>query len=280
MKTSRSLALALCLVPLGLQAAGPEPLSHSWGGYHWARRSNPFNLKVGDNLTSASWKTQLAAAAGDWSASNVLDMTVVAGQAKGRCRPTTGRVEVCNDTYGANGWLGLAQIWLSGGHIAQGVVKVNDTYFSRPQYNNTAERRHVMCQEIGHTIGLDHQSESGESLNTCMDYYFNTSDGDTKSTTPNAHDYSQLSSIYAHLDSTTTVLGQAEPLPEMPPAMRQIDFEGPGQWGELVERAPDGRFSVYELDFGNDNRLRTVVTWAPGEERIPTDRDDRLEGVE
>ena len=25
---------------------------HSWGSYHWARTSNPFNLKLGDNVTS------------------------------------------------------------------------------------------------------------------------------------------------------------------------------------------------------------------------------------
>ena len=24
--------------------------THSWGGYHWARTSNPFTLKVGDNV--------------------------------------------------------------------------------------------------------------------------------------------------------------------------------------------------------------------------------------
>ena len=41
--------------------------------------------------------------------------------------------------------------------------------------------QHVICQEIGHTFGLDHQSETGASLNTCMDYYHDTSASDTKS---------------------------------------------------------------------------------------------------
>ncbi|MCI0414256.1 hypothetical protein L0222_15865 [bacterium] len=25
---------------------------HSWGNYHWARTSNPFTLKLGDDVTS------------------------------------------------------------------------------------------------------------------------------------------------------------------------------------------------------------------------------------
>jgi len=29
--------------------------------------------------------------------------------------------------------------------------------------------QHVICQEIGHTFGLDHQDESGISLNSCID---------------------------------------------------------------------------------------------------------------
>lgn len=63
----------------------------------------------------------------------------------------------------------------------------------------------MICQEVGHTFGLDHQDESGISLNTCMDYYHNTSALDTKSTHPNQHDYDELSTIYSHLVSSTTI---------------------------------------------------------------------------
>src|SRR5215510_871384 len=182
--------------------------NHSWNGYHWARTSNPFTLKVGDNVNS-TWDPILNTTISDWSQSTVLDLTIVAGGSRPRnCRPTSGRVEVCNASYGNTGWLGVAQIWITGGtHITQGTVKNNDYYFgsSSYQYNNTAEMQHVICQEIGHTFGLDHQDESGISLNTCMDYYHNTSASDTQSTHPNAHDYQQLSTIYSHLDSSTTI---------------------------------------------------------------------------
>jgi hypothetical protein len=208
------LALSAAAGVFAAATASAALANHSWGGYHWARTSNPFTLKLGDNLTTSDWKSHLSQTSSDWSKSTVLNTTVVSGQAKGRCRATAGRDEICNKSYGQNGWLGVATIWLTSSlHITQGTVKVNDTYFALPQYNNSAEKEHVMCQEVGHTFGLDHQSETGESLNTCMDYYHNTSDSDLISTTPNQHDYDELATIYAHLDSTTTLGSTAKLVP-------------------------------------------------------------------
>src|SRR5829696_944678 len=103
--------------------------NHSWGGYHWARTSNPFTLKVGDNVSS-TWDPILQTTSSDWSSSTVLDTTIVTGGSRNKnCRATTGRVEVCNGTYGYNGWLGVASVWISGKHITQGTVKLNDSYF-------------------------------------------------------------------------------------------------------------------------------------------------------
>ncbi|TFD09386.1 hypothetical protein E3T29_04385 [Cryobacterium sp. TMT1-66-1] len=47
--------------------------NHSWGGYHWARTSNPFTLKLGDNVTSA-WDSYLATTSSDWTQSHVLPL--------------------------------------------------------------------------------------------------------------------------------------------------------------------------------------------------------------
>jgi hypothetical protein len=238
--------------------------NHSWGGYHWARTSNPFTVKLGDNVTSA-WDSYLSTASSDWSVSSVLDTTVVAGGARGNCRPTSGRVEVCNKAYGNNGWLGLAQIWVSGKHITQGAVKVNDTYFNTSTYNTPAWRRLVMCQEVGHTFGLDHQDENfnNPNLGTCMDYTSDP-DGPPSNEHPNNHDYDQLQSIYQHLDNTTTVDNAAATAP-MPPAMGQIDFDTPGQWGQLVRGSVGKGVAVYELDFGGGHKVFTFVIWADGD---------------
>jgi hypothetical protein len=185
--------------------ASAAAANHSWGGYHWARTSNPFTVQVGDNV-SGPWDTALRGAASDWSADtagNPLNATVVPGAGKGKCRSISGRVEACNGPYGNNGWLGLAQIWVtSGGHITRGTVKVNDTYFNTPKYNTAIWRASVMCQEIGHTWGLDHQDESGADFHTCMDYATNP---DADNTHPNRHDYEELAIIYSHVDATTTI---------------------------------------------------------------------------
>ena len=200
------LALALCAAALASAIVAPTAAAtHAWGSYHWARTANPFTLQVGDNVDS-TWDSHLDAAISDWHASSVLNLVEVAGQSTKRCAPTSGRIEVCNGTYGQNGWLGLAQIWASGSHITQATTKVNDTYFNTATYNHPTKRQHVMCQEIGHDFGLGHQDESGADLNTCMDYSKALDNPD-----PNQHDYSMLETIYAHLDSTTTVGAAAAP---------------------------------------------------------------------
>ena len=256
----RSLIIGLlAMVALALFPASADA-NHSWGGYHWARTSNPFTIKLGDNV-SGLWDGMLVTASSDWSQSTVLDTTIVAGGTSPKnCRPTSGRVEVCNSNYRNTGWLGVAQIWLSGTHIVQGTVKNNDYYFgnSSYQYNNTAEMQHVICQEIGHTFGLDHQSTDGSSLNTCMDYYHNTSASDTKSTHPTQHDYDELGIIYAHLDSFTTI-GSA-PASKLPAAVANADVSTRAQWGKLVKAA--GREETYVRDFGGGHKVVTLVIWA------------------
>lgn len=253
--------------------------THSWGGYHWARTANPFTVKLGDNVSSV-WDSYLVSTSSDWSQSNVLDTTKVAGLTTARrCRATVGRVEVCNSTYGNNGWLGIASIWISGSHITQGTVKMNDTYFNTATYNTPAWRNLVMCQEVGHTFGLDHQDEnfSNTNLGTCMDYTsdptaispYNGKDNEH----PNAHDYEELGIIYGHTDSTTTVK-QTTQSGKMPPAMADLEISGPGQWGKLIHSSHGGWQETYELDFGGGHKIITHVIWATSED----DRADHEHG--
>jgi hypothetical protein len=244
------LTLILGLMVLALVVV-PVSASHSWGNYHWARTTNPFTLQLGDNLTAA-WDSYLATTSTDWTASNVLDTTVVRGKTTGRrCRPTAGRVEVCNAAYGRNGWLGIASVWASGDHITQGTVKLNDSYFNSAPYNTPAWKNLVMCQEVGHTFGLDHQDEdfNNANLGSCMDY---TNDPEANQH-PNQHDFDQLETIYSHLDSTTSV-GQ-----RMSTA-QAVQAGEPGDWGRLVRK--QGRTAIFERDLGNGHKLFTFVIYA------------------
>lgn len=227
--------------------------NHSWGGYHWARTANPFNLKLGDNVSSL-WDSHLALTSSDWSLSSVLNTLVVSGSTNPKnCRAKLGRVEVCNSKYGNNGWLGIASIWISGGHVVQGVVKMNDTYFNTSKYNTSAWKNLVMCQEVGHTLGLDHQDEDfyNTPLGTCMDY----SSDPNLNQHPNQHDYDMLETIYAHLDTTTTVQQSSAS------AKNEIDHSDRKELGKELRKSKDGRTSLHLKDFGQGEKVFTFVFW-------------------
>jgi hypothetical protein len=267
--TSRRRFLTITLFAVALVAfATAVSAHHSWRKFHWARTSNPLVIKLGSNLNS-SWSSHLTAASSDWSQSSVLDTNVVAGGTNGKdCKPTLGRVEVCNADYGSTGWLGIASVWASGSHITQGTVKNNDFYFNQPRYDTYSWRQFVMCQEVGHTFGLDHQDENfrNTNLGTCMDYTNDPTgtagtNGSLDNENPNDHDYEQLASIYSHLDSSNTA-GQSTAAANMPPAVLDIIIEGPGQWGKLVRGSKAEGHSLYELDFGGGHKVFTHVIWA------------------
>jgi hypothetical protein len=261
---------------------GPAGANHSWGGYHWARTANPFTVKFGNNVSSA-WLSYIQNAVqpsdptkvGYWSVAsytvpgvtvyNPVRTSLVAGTSSPRtCKPTAGMVQVCNARYGYNGWLGVAQIWISGTHITQGTVKLNDSYYNLSTYNTPAWRATVACQEIGHTFGLDHQDEDqtnadlvdANGTQTCMDYT-STPDGNGQ---PNFHDYEELGIIYSHNDNTTTLASS----PAASPSAAAGGGDTPGEWGRAVAFTRDGRPRVYEQLAAPGKRIVTFVTWAPG----------------
>jgi hypothetical protein len=174
-------------------------------------------------------------------------------------------VEVCNAAYGTNGWLGVAQIWVSRRHIVQGTTKVNDTYFNTAKYNTKAWRNLVMCQEVGHTLGLDHQDEifNNTNLGTCMDYTNDPSglagtNGPLSNEHPNQHDYDQLATIYTHLDNKTTV-SSTSAASTMPPAANQGNLNSRAEWGRKIHESPNGKLELYERDFGGGKKMFTFV---------------------
>ena len=250
LKGLRIKVAVVMLATAGLLAGGASSVgaSHSWGGYHWARTANPFTLKIGDNVNTA-WDSYLDTTVIDWSVAGELDLAKVAGASNPkRCQGSSGTVQVCNSSYGSNGWLGVAQISISGGHITQGTVKLNDTYFNTAKYNTPAWRNLVSCQEVGHTLGLGHQDEDfgNLNLNTCMDY----SNLPSSNQHPNQHDYDQLVSIYSHLDAITTV------------STINASSPAPASWGRLVAGANrSGQTATYVAAIGSE-LVVTYVIWA------------------
>lgn len=193
-------------------AASVAGASHSWlngstgQAYHWKRSTNPISIRLVDSVTSA-WDASFGLAKADWSLSSVIDLTSEVGSTTSRqrkkCAPASGKVRVCNAAYGKNGWLGVAEIWISGGHILYGRTRLNDSYYSTSTYNKPEWRNLVMCQEVGHTFGLGHQDENfgNANLGSCMDY----TNKPATNQHPNVHDYEHLEAIYgAHLDGVTS----------------------------------------------------------------------------
>ena len=269
-----TLSTAMILSLIGTSIVGAN---HAWGKYHWdlstaETEANP--LKLGNNLTTTEWNSSLIGASSDWNWS-VLKNKIIAGASDASCSPTSGQVEVCNDTYGENGWLGIAQIWATRGksaHITQGAVLLNDTYFNRPAYDTAAWRDMVTCQEIGHTFGLGHQDENftNTNLGTCMDYT-NDPDGTLSdgqdNLHPNAHDYAILESIYGHLNSTDSGSGGGNngngnsEKPKKVGVDSRIDLNDPSSWGQAIKQDALGNNSVYEKVLSNGMIVVTHVTW-------------------
>jgi hypothetical protein len=107
------------------------------------------------------------------------------------------------------------RISITGGtHITQAYTKMNDTYFDTAQYNTTAWRNLVMCQEIAHAFGLDHQDEdfNNANLGMCMDYTKVPSTNQHR----NRHDYDQLVTIYSHTSTHSPRLVSRCPPPARP----------------------------------------------------------------
>lgn len=261
----KKIQLLLAFVLIGLGSA-PVRADNDWGGYHWRRSGTELTLNVADNVSSA-WDSYLDEAIADWSQSSVIELTEIAGTNKPKsCRPTLGRIEVCSSKYGNNGWLGIAQIWTSGGggdgHIVQATTRVNDFYFSQRAYNTPAWRRLVMCQELAHDFGLDHQDEiqNNANLGSCMDYTDDPDGGaggavntDPSNEHPNAHDYEQLETIYAHAES-----------PAVSSSPGNSSNNDQDNWGAL--KRTNGNTSVYQNDLGAGKKIITFVFWA-GEPR-------------
>jgi hypothetical protein len=227
---------------------------HSWGNYHWATNSLPFTIKLGDNLNS-TWKPYMGVAIQDWNVSQVLDTVAVAGSVNPkRCNIVGGMAQVCNERYGRTGWLGVAGISVSSGHITGAYVKLNDSYAM-----TTAEKQLVTCQEIGHVFGLGHQDENfyNAPLGTCMDYT-QTSNAN-QNMHPNAHDYQWLENIYSHTDGFTTISAGA-----VSPQVAFSDFRSPRAWGRPINFNAQGQPILFVRQYPTGEAVYTHIYPVPG----------------
>jgi hypothetical protein len=278
MRRIMSIRLSLAIIVCAAMSGSVVRANHSWGGYRWASPGTSITLDVGDNVSSV-WDPYLSGGTVSnetergaildwnsptmfgWNGARVIDLRRVAGGANPKnCRPTSGRIEVCNSKYGNNGWLGIAQIWISGGLIVQATTKLNDTYFNTSTYNKPAWRRLVTCQEVAHDFGLAHQDENFDNANvgSCMDYTSDpagTLEGQLSNERPNKHDFEELSIIYSEITGSSAAGASAG----------QDTADSPSEWGRLVHSNGNGRVQVFERELGGNRKIVTEVFWADPE---------------
>jgi len=269
-----------------LAIATPAGATNSWGGYHWAGNGTTVTLKV-NSAVRQQWESYVDTAISDWDSSSELSLgtrSPVSSDPK-RCNAIPGQILVCNYSYGQRGWLGIANIWLSGLHITQATTKLNDTYFNMAKYNTSAWKRLVSCQEIGHDFGLDHQDETFNNFNkgTCMDYT-NAPAGGVLITNgvpfdygpsneyPNQHDYDELAIIYDHDDGFTTAtasvstnfgIRQVGKPAAAAATSSESSGDGPTTWGRSIHRDALGRPDIFEKALSSGRKMLTHVFWAP-----------------
>jgi len=267
--TKKLIAMSAMAITAVVTTSMPALADNQWGSYRW--KEKPLTLEIVDNTTTDHhwWMGHLETANNDWDhggtperAGWATEDAVEIFRSSGMntaCNPVSGNVQVCNDNYGNTGWLGIAQIWISRGknkYIVAGVAKMNDFYHDKSPYYSDSWRQLVMCQEVAHTFGLDHQDESFDNTNlgTCMDYTSNPSGNEH----PNQHDYDQLEMMY-------TPSSEEEPdgktcNPKSPKCQgADVPLETPGDWGRLV--SGHGGIEIYEKELANGFRVITHVTW-------------------
>lgn len=193
-------ALLLVLAPIGHLSASTAP-----SNYHWARQSKQFTVRAGDNYSDV-WNTLVPWAIKNWNKNDTVTIKTVKGGTNAQnCNPTKGEIEVCSFMYGTQvGWLGLTRLYFDnkGQHIESATVQMNDSFFNQRggKYNSDAARRHTICHEMGHAIGLDHVNTKS-CMNDSQNAVFNN-------IVPIKKDFRELARIYKHTDSYTTVAGK------------------------------------------------------------------------
>lgn len=173
-----------------LPPASEDHNTHQWNGYHWTKQSdNERKVIIRDSLSSTSYANKLGNVISDWGQSAKFKFVRQQAETDATTRlncpmPTYyGRVRVCNHSDYTFSGAGIARIrYNSESHIQKGTVRVKNSVTSTAQ-------RPLLCQEVGHTLGLDHRG----TTNSCM-----YQDAGSASASPDAHDYEQLSNQTHH----------------------------------------------------------------------------------
>ncbi len=205
----RKMLMVTAVVGLLLAAATVAFADHSWSVYHWPE--DKLQPTVLDKTSSPLY--DVGAGVAEWAGLGTAIQPTLTTAKKGDIKVTEGS---------SVQWLGLARIFIDGdGHITKGEVKLNTTYLEIYEASYPGISDHVLCQELGHVLGLGHNRDGltgGTPDDSCMNDQFHLGEYPA----PNSHDTDQLNLIYNHAD-----------------AVSDSDDGGGGGGGPPCDRFPD-----------------------------------------
>ena len=185
--------IAAIIAVLGLlTVATVASADHAWSVYHWP--GDNLRPTVVDKTSSPLY--DVPAGVLEWAdlGTPIQPEMATVGKAD---------IKVGESVIRSSSFLGLAGIYLDdAGHITKAEVVLNTRLLV--DYD-PAVADLVLCQEIGHVLGLDHNRDGdsgGLPDDTCMNDKVDLFDlvAVQQHISPNGHDTDQLSAIYGHTD--------------------------------------------------------------------------------
>jgi hypothetical protein len=150
LRFSRRTALIFAIVVSAGTLAGTAG-AHQWGSWHWHRGGSAVYIYVYNQCVYRYWECEYARR-DIHQRPHPVYLSPVSYHTD---------ISVLDCYCGYTGWAGLAQIMnYSGSHILHAHATLNMTY---AQGYSSAYNQGIMCQEIGHTLGLTH-----DNLGSCM----------------------------------------------------------------------------------------------------------------
>ena len=194
----RVTALALAVVSTFLAGAVPtSAATNAW--FRWQGKPKiALTIRVPQPGLLPSFQRAVAA----WALSPVFKLTIVT---QSQC-PAVKQISVCNDPKGTEtqGNPAATSPTLLNGRAVSATIWVYDAWVSSA---SVSELDYMACHELGHALGLAHQSV----LDSCMSYAF-------ARPFPNAQDYRSLGELYGLPASTDPKLGAVVAAPAQPAA--------------------------------------------------------------